>query len=124
MAYEPTEWKCGDTITAEKMNKIEAELQTLSESGGGGTDYYLIEFHTDPETGDSHLSIIPNGNYSEEIWIDSSTVDKLPLLYQIFTQEKWIPLGWLTWQINGIDESFASFSDSGGNTIVIDAEGE
>lgn len=38
MAYTPTTWSCGDTITAEKMNKIEAELQTLSESSGGGTD--------------------------------------------------------------------------------------
>lgn len=26
MAYEPTEWKSGDVITAEKLNKIETEL--------------------------------------------------------------------------------------------------
>ena len=26
MAYEPTEWKNGEIITAEKMNKIETEL--------------------------------------------------------------------------------------------------
>lgn len=23
MAYEPTEWACGDVITSEKLNKIE-----------------------------------------------------------------------------------------------------
>lgn len=26
MAYEPTNWKTGDVITAEKLNKIETEL--------------------------------------------------------------------------------------------------
>ena len=26
MAYEPTEWKSGDVITAEKLNKMETEL--------------------------------------------------------------------------------------------------
>ena len=31
MAYTPTEWNCGDTITAEKMNKIE---QGIADSGG------------------------------------------------------------------------------------------
>ena len=29
MAYEPTEWKSGDVITADKLNKIEAELDDL-----------------------------------------------------------------------------------------------
>lgn len=32
MAYEPTTWQCGDTITAEKLNKME---QGIAESGGG-----------------------------------------------------------------------------------------
>ena len=27
MAYEPTEWKTGDVITAEKMNKLEQGVQ-------------------------------------------------------------------------------------------------
>ena len=31
MAYTPTEWNCGDTITAEKMNKI---AQGIADSGG------------------------------------------------------------------------------------------
>ena len=34
MAYTPTEWACGDAITAEKLNKIESELEALSQSGG------------------------------------------------------------------------------------------
>ena len=31
MAYEPTEWKSGDVITATKLNKIETELDELDE---------------------------------------------------------------------------------------------
>lgn len=27
MAYEPTDWNCGDTITAEKLNKLERGVQ-------------------------------------------------------------------------------------------------
>lgn len=33
MSYTPTEWKTGDTITAEKLNKLE---QGVADSGGGG----------------------------------------------------------------------------------------
>ena len=54
MSYTPTEWQCGDTITAEKMNKIE---QGIANSGGGseplivninrGTGDYAYYFVTD-----------------------------------------------------------------------------
>lgn len=33
MAYEPTEWTCGDVITAEKLNKIENGIAN-TDSGG------------------------------------------------------------------------------------------
>ena len=33
-AYNPTTWECGDLITAEKMNKIE---QGIANAGGGGS---------------------------------------------------------------------------------------
>ena len=32
MAYQPTNWQCGDTITAEKLNKLE---QGVANAGGG-----------------------------------------------------------------------------------------
>lgn len=38
MAYNPTEWKCGDTITAEKLNKME---DGIANAGGGYADYNL-----------------------------------------------------------------------------------
>ena len=35
MSYTPTEWNCGDTITADKMNKIE---QGIADCCGGGAE--------------------------------------------------------------------------------------
>lgn len=119
MAYTKQNWECGDLITANRMNHIEDGI-----ANAGSSDYYLIDFHFDSETGTSNLIVVPNGNYSEEMNIYDGEVDKLPLLYRIFTQEKWIPLGGLAWQIGMVSETYAIFSDSNGNTIVIDAQGE
>ena len=45
MAYEPTTWNCGDTITAEKLNKLENGLAECC--GGGSTDVgYTCEYVT------------------------------------------------------------------------------
>lgn len=30
MAYTPTDWECGDVVTAEKLNKIEEALETIA----------------------------------------------------------------------------------------------
>lgn len=35
MAYTPTEWNCGDTITADKMNNLEEGVQEALECCGG-----------------------------------------------------------------------------------------
>ena len=121
MAYTKQNWECGDLITADKMNHIEDGIEAAS---SGGTDYYLIDFRVNAETGDVFLVVIPNSDYGEEIWFSGASVDKLPLLYRIFTQGKWIPAAWLNWQIEDINETYASFSDNNGHTLVIDARGE
>ena len=36
MAYTPTEWQCGDTITADKLNKLE---QGVANASGGGRKF-------------------------------------------------------------------------------------
>lgn len=33
--YTPTEWKNGDTITAERLNKLEKAMESIYNSGGG-----------------------------------------------------------------------------------------
>ena len=50
--YTPTEWKNGDIITAEKMNKIQQAIENLS-TGGGGT---ILDA----------LSVTENGTYIPE----------------------------------------------------------
>lgn len=34
MAYEPTNWQAGDTITSARLNKLEQGVKESSESGG------------------------------------------------------------------------------------------
>lgn len=48
MAYTPTEWKCGDVVTAEALNKIE---QGIANSGGGGAlvVHVVVSNNPDPE---------------------------------------------------------------------------
>lgn len=40
MSYEKTIWKHGDTVTAEKLNKIEEGIASASVSGGSKTIIY------------------------------------------------------------------------------------
>ena len=43
MAYTPTEWACGDTITADKMNNLESGVQeALNCCGSGGVLKYPL----------------------------------------------------------------------------------
>lgn len=39
MSYTPTNWSCGDTITAEKLNKLE---NGLAECCGGGSEPLVV----------------------------------------------------------------------------------
>ena len=40
--YVPTEWSCGDVITAEKLNKIEQAIAN-ADCGGGSSDFSTAE---------------------------------------------------------------------------------
>lgn len=46
MAYTPNVWKDGDRITAEKLNNMEAGIQTASEGGGGSGNVYCAAYDT------------------------------------------------------------------------------
>lgn len=80
MAYEPTEWKKGDTITAEKLNKIEG---ALAGSGGGlvvhingapdgdtpsTLDKTYEEIHNAVMSGTSVTALLDNGNGSVDVF--------------------------------------------------------
>ena len=41
--YVPTEWKCGDILTAEALNKIEQGIANADCGGGGSSDFSTAE---------------------------------------------------------------------------------
>lgn len=64
MAYTPTEWECGDLITAERMNKIETALAELSASaGGGGVDAVILLNNRNYAEGEDPRYNIVYGSY-------------------------------------------------------------
>lgn len=54
MSYTPTEWKTGDVITAEKLNKAEQGIKNAHDaadtsSGGGSNIFYIYALGDDDE---------------------------------------------------------------------------
>ena len=49
MAYTKTNWKDGDIISAEKMNKIEQGIEDAGSSGGSG-DVFVVDIDHTPFT--------------------------------------------------------------------------
>ena len=63
MSYTPTEWKCGDTITAEKLNKLENGLAECC--GGGGTSEPLIVRAVDISRNGATVTITTDTTWQE-----------------------------------------------------------
>ena len=47
MSYTPTEWKKGDLITSEKLNKIEEGIVDAASSSGGGSGVFIVHGNND-----------------------------------------------------------------------------
>ena len=63
MAYNPTTWGTGDTITASALNKIEQGI-VGAESSGGGYDAVLYVYHSNSTSTDLEVTI-ESGTYAE-----------------------------------------------------------
>lgn len=61
MAYEPTQWRSGDTITSERLNKMEQGI-----AGGGSGDAYVL--HTT-------MTVTPAENENELPTVTFSNVE-------------------------------------------------
>ena len=61
MAYEPTQWRSGDTITSERLNKMEQGIA----SGGSGDAYVL---HTT-------MTVTPAENENDDPTVTYSSVE-------------------------------------------------
>lgn len=52
MAYTPNVWTCGDTITADKLNRLEQAVAELSQSGGQGSETLILRQQETQEDSD------------------------------------------------------------------------
>lgn len=53
MAYTPTNWECGDVVTAEKLNKLEEAVEDLSiaiDGEGGGSEPLVVGITIEADT--------------------------------------------------------------------------
>lgn len=53
MAYTPTNWKCGDVVTAELLNKLEEAVEDLSiaiDGEGGGSEPLVVGITIEADT--------------------------------------------------------------------------
>lgn len=41
MAFEPKTWVCGDTITAQELNRMEQGIEDASQDGGGSSSFIV-----------------------------------------------------------------------------------
>ena len=55
MSYTPTEWSCGDVVTAEALNKLE---QGIAQADGGYEEFPVVFTHGSPVTADKTLDEI------------------------------------------------------------------
>lgn len=64
MSYTPTEWETGQTITAEKLNKLE---QGVADAGGGGIDALVVTFTATVDDVTGEISSISSNKTVSEI---------------------------------------------------------
>ena len=63
MAYTPTNWKCGDTITADKMNHIEEGIEN---AGGSAFEVHAGSNNTLDKTWQEIYDAMPNAYIGSE----------------------------------------------------------
>lgn len=107
MAYTPTNWVTGDTVTATKLNKLE---QGVANAGGGGYDAEVYIYHDNVSAHDYECTII-SGTFDD---LASKISDnEFPMvLFHIWddmTGAHVVALGWLyNWFIN-TEHNFITF---------------
>lgn len=79
MSYIPTEWKNGDIITSEKLNKIENGIA----SAGGGTNILFATVDMSTATLDKTWQELANANAAYIILVNGATTGKIPVITTI-----------------------------------------
>lgn len=80
MAYTKTTWAAGDTVTSQKLNKIENQLETLSNGGGAGC--FVVNITPDTSGGSAPIkggSDTKNGN---TVYVTDKTYNEIVTAFQ------------------------------------------
>ena len=92
MAYEPTEWKTGDIVTSDKLNKVERGIKdggpliiTVTKTSQQGDDGRPVYVYSVDRTKDEIVTAIDNGRQVEMLLLvaegpASGKLLKLPLV--------------------------------------------
>lgn len=114
MSYIPTEWKTGDVVTAEKLNKLESGVA----GSGGGALVVNVSFdeatstYTADKTAGEILSAYRSGPvvFSEAV----ESTEQIYSLVMTYHEE-----GLYEFAISGIDASYTASSSSDYPTLTI-----
>lgn len=86
MAYEKQEWKCGDTVTADKLNHMEDGIE--SANSGGGSTPLIVTFTQEEEPCPGGTSARTKKTYSHS-WkeIHDSLENGIPAYIKMTSQQ-------------------------------------
>lgn len=123
MAYTPINWQTGDTITAEKMNKMDNGWGV--ETSGGVLFNETVVTEKDPSYPEEPA--FGELQYSEQITADTVTITFNNVEYVCSRQDgdpgSFVYGGWVDGEFDFSTFPFVIFSESGINEIATDNEG-
>lgn len=119
MAYEPTQWRSGDTITSERLNKMEQGIA----SGGSGEFYAL---HTAQITVDENGNEVTDGGSLSYRSIDPSSYDRegIPmwLLVSNYNMDETAPIE--VCRLESYNDDYYFYMNSNIQTYLIRSNGQ
>ena len=80
MAYTKTTWAAGDTVTSQKLNKIENQLETLSNGGGAGC--FVVNITPDTSGGSAPIKGGSDTKSGNTIYVADKTYNEIVTAFQ------------------------------------------
>ncbi len=119
MAYEPTQWRSGDTITSERLNKME---QGIASSGSG--EFYAL--NTTQITVDENGNEVADEGYLSYRSIDPSSYDRegIPmwLLVSNYNMDETAPIE--VCRLESYNDEYYFYMNSNIQTYLIRSNGQ
>ncbi len=80
MAYTKTTWAAGDTVTSQKLNKIENQLETLSNGGSAGC--FVVNITEDISSNPPKSTDTKGGTTSGAVYVTDKTYNEIVIAFQ------------------------------------------